>query len=62
MLKAASGRFDDNPVKYINVQLMYYLGLTPQYIDGLTDGDWAEHYAILENIRTEQAKRQPFAN
>lgn len=30
-------------------------------IEEMTDEQWARAYAILENIRTEEAKRKPFA-
>ena len=62
MLNEASGDVNTNPVLYINLQLRYHLGMTRKELEKLTDEEWAEHYAILENIRKEEAKRnQPFA-
>ena len=60
MLKAADGDFDNNPVQYINLQLRYHFGLTKQELLEMSDEEWAEHYAILENIRKEEAKQKPF--
>lgn len=61
MLNAARGEFEANPVKYINLQLRYHFGMSKEELDDLSDEDWAEHFAILENIRKEEAKRnQPF--
>jgi hypothetical protein len=39
---------------------MYHLGFSKQDIKEMTDEEWAENIAILENIRKEQAKQQPF--
>jgi hypothetical protein len=39
---------------------MYHLGLSKAEIESMDDETWAEHYAILENIRKEEAKRKPF--
>ena len=60
MLKADTGDFKNNPVLYINLQLRYHLGLTRDELNEMSDEDWAEHYAVLENIRKEEAKRKPF--
>lgn len=57
MLRAAEGDFDSNPVQYINLQLRYHFGCTRQELEEMTDEDWAEHFAILQNIRQEEAKR-----
>jgi hypothetical protein len=62
VLSDAKGEFEHNPVKYINLQLRYHFGITKTELEELTDEDWAEHYAILNNIRQEEAKHnQPFA-
>ncbi|MBN8834567.1 MAG: hypothetical protein ABS68_00265 [Niastella sp. SCN 39-18] len=60
MLSAAKGDFEANPIQYINLQLRYHLGLTKQELNEMTDEEWAEHYAILENIRKAEAARKPF--
>lgn len=40
---------------------MYHLGYTKEQLNALTDKEWAEEYAILENIRNEEAKQnKPF--
>ena len=58
MLKAANGTFENNPVNYINLQLRYHFGVTKQELLEMTDEEWADHYAILENIRKEEAKQK----
>ena len=61
MLSLANGNFESNPVLYINLQLRYYFNMSSQEIDDLTDDQWAEHYAVLENIRLQESKNnQPF--
>lgn len=62
MLSSAQGDFDHNPVKYIDLQLRYHFGCTKQELEEMDDEDWAEHFAILQDIRKEQAKaNQPSA-
>jgi hypothetical protein len=39
---------------------MYHLGYTKADIAEMTDEDWAENIAILNNIRKEEAKQRPF--
>jgi hypothetical protein len=56
VLRYAKGEYGDNPVKYINLQLRYHLGISNQELEAMDDEDWAEHYAILTNIRQEEAK------
>jgi hypothetical protein len=34
--------------------------LTKDELTEMDDEEWTEHYAILENIRKEEAKRKPF--
>lgn len=58
MLKAATGEFESNPVLYINLQLRYHLGVTKDELHEMSDEEWAEHFAILGNIRKEEAKRR----
>ena len=61
MLRKADGKFEANPVKYIDLQLRYHFSMSKAELESLTDEDWAEHYAILSNIRKEEAKHnQPF--
>ena len=40
------------------VELEYYLGINPQT---LTDDEWAEKFAQLQNIREEEAKTNGFS-
>jgi hypothetical protein len=61
VLAAAKGGIADNWVAYLSYQLMYYLRLSKADIEAMSDEDWAEAIEILRNIRTEQAKTQPFA-
>jgi preprotein translocase subunit SecA len=58
VLKAADGTFDSNPVQYINLQLRYHLGCSKNELLEMTDEEWAEHYAILANIRKEESKQK----
>lgn len=37
--------------------MRYHLSIDPEQ---LTDNEWAEQIAILENIRKEEAKRKPY--
>lgn len=61
MLANANGDFEANPVQYINLQLRYHFGMSKTELEELTDEEWAEHFAILANIRKEEAKtKQPF--
>ena len=39
---------------------MYHLGLSTNELKEMDDETWAEHYAILENIRKEEATYKPF--
>jgi hypothetical protein len=60
---AAKGKPDDNSVLYISLQLRQHFHMTKEEVEGLSDEDWAEHYAILQHILTEQAKHnQPFTS
>jgi len=63
VLKAANGDFEANPVQYINLQLRYHFGISKTELEELSDEEWAEHFAILNNIRKEEASKtnQPFA-
>jgi hypothetical protein len=40
--------------------LRYYSGFTRNELEAMTDAEWAKEYAILQNIRIEEAKRKPF--
>lgn len=45
-----------NFVVYIDTQLRYHLKIEPE---NLSDEEWAERYAILQNIRAEESKKKP---
>lgn len=60
MLKSANGSFEDDPINYINLQLRYHFKMSRQDLSDLSDEEWAQHYAILNNIRQEEAKQRPF--
>jgi len=38
---------------------MYHLGYSQTELKAMTDEEWAETIAILENIRKEESKRNP---
>ncbi len=42
---------ESNPISYIDTQMQYYLGINPQ---DLTDEEWGEKYAQLEDIRKKE--------
>ena len=60
MLKNAKGSFDDDPIAYINCQLRYHLGISKDELTTMPDEEWARNYAILTDIRKEEAKQRPF--
>jgi len=49
---------ESNWIGYVNTMLEYYLGINPQT---LTDDEWAEKFAQLQNIREEEAKTNGFS-
>lgn len=60
MLKAAKGNFEENSVGYINNQLRYYLGFSTSDLMSMSDEEWAQHYAMLQDIRKQEAKANRF--
>jgi hypothetical protein len=38
--------------------MMYHLGLTKQHLAEMSDEEWAEQYAILQDIRIQEAKQK----
>ncbi|WP_160711284.1 hypothetical protein [Chitinophaga solisilvae] len=54
MLTSANGEFQSNFILYIDLQLRYHFGLDPSQLD---DDQWAQHWAILEDIRRNEAKQ-----
>jgi len=56
VLDGADGSFEANPVLYINLQLRKHFGMTKQELESLSDNEWAVHYAILADIRKNEAK------
>lgn len=42
---------ESNIISYIDTQMQYYLGINPQ---DLTDEEWGEKYAQLEDIRKKE--------
>jgi len=57
VLAKADGDFSSNFVLYIDLQLRYFLGIDPSSLD---DDMWAQYWAMLENIRKNEAKQRIF--
>jgi hypothetical protein len=58
VLKSAKGDYTEHPVLYVNAQLRYHMGFSSQELKEMTDQEWAQQYAILAHIRTEEAKQK----
>jgi diadenosine tetraphosphate (Ap4A) HIT family hydrolase len=56
VLSGAEGKIEHNPVLYINLQLRKHFHMTAKELEDLSDEEWAEHFAILQNIRQEELK------
>ena len=57
-IEDSKGDLESNWIGYVNTMLEYYLGINPQT---LTDDEWAEKFAQLQNIREEEAKTNGFS-
>ena len=58
VIEDSKGDLESNWIGYVNTMLEYYLGINPQT---LTDDEWAEKFAQLQNIREQEAKTNGFS-
>lgn len=47
---------------YINTQMRYHLHFSTEELRNMSDEEWANHFAMLQNIRKEEAKQKPFGH
>ncbi|MDO5650351.1 MAG: hypothetical protein Q4G11_07075, partial [Gallicola sp.] len=52
VLEEATGTVETNFIRYIDLQMRYYLGINPEK---LNDEEWAETYEMLKDIREKES-------